>query len=271
VVTLAPSADAEMRQQDSLSNFGTNATAVSGALGDTALNVLRRALFRFDVAAVVPTNATVEAVTVQFNVVKIPSTPASSTFGLHRLLQSWSETEVCWSSRIGFVAWNSPGASGANDAVATPSSTVFVSGINTYAFTSTTDLVADVQAWVNTPSANHGWLLKSASEDTGYTARHFATRENGTDAPVLTIQYSAPTPPAPAAPPNLFGLALVGDQIRFSFNAQSNRTYTVEFRDSLTATDWGTLTNIPALPADTTLHVTNPISSTERYFRARTP
>ena len=56
-----------------------------------------------------------------------------------------------------------------------------------------------------------------------------------------------------------------------TFAAVSNRTYAVEFRDSFSGGSWGVLTNIPALPANTTIHITNAIVSPQRFFRARTP
>jgi hypothetical protein len=92
-----------------------------------------------------------------------------------------------------------------------------------------------------------------------------------TDAPQLVIDYSLSPPPPPVVPPVLSSPVPVGNEIQFSFNAQSNRTYAVEFRETLGLTNWSVLTNIPALPEDATIHVTNTITGGERYFRARTP
>ena len=71
-------------------------------------------------------------------------------------------------------------------------------------------------------------------------------------------------------PPQLFSGALVGNQFRFSFNADPHVTYTVEFRDSLSGS-WASLMAIAAQPVNTTIHITNAISSPERYFRVKTP
>ena len=54
--------------------------------------------------------------------------------------------------------------------------------------------MADVQAWVNTPGNNAGWLLISEDEVTAKTARHFATREDANNAPVLTVVFTLPPP-----------------------------------------------------------------------------
>jgi hypothetical protein len=87
---------------------------------------------------------------------------------------------------------------------------------------------------------------------------------------VLEINYTLPVSP-PATPPRLFDASLVGNQIRFSFNAESNRAYTVDFRDTLGTTNWSELISIPAQPADETIQITNYVAGDERYFRVWTP
>jgi hypothetical protein len=79
------------------------------------------------------------------------------------------------------------------------------------------------------------------------------------------VLAAAPQTPAISAP------TLDGNQIRFSFMAQSNFTYTVEYCDSLTAANWTMLTNIPAQPADGTIQISDTVSAAERYFRVRAP
>ena len=72
-------------------------------------------------------------------------------------------------------------------------------------------------------------------------------------------------PPTPSAPQR------VGNQIRFSFLAQVGRTYTVESCNSLAASYWTTLTNVPAQAADTTILISDTITATNCYYRVRTP
>ena len=72
------------------------------------------------------------------------------------------------------------------------------------------------------------------------------------------------------APPQLFGGARVSDQFRFSFNAERDVSYTVQFRDSLSG-NWATLTTIAAQSSNRTIYVTNTISSPQRYFRVKSP
>ena len=113
-------------------------------------------------------------------------------------------------------------------------------------------------------------MLKIANETTAHTASHLGAREDSVNAPVLTIQYSVPVS-TPTNPPTMFDTALYGTALRFSFNAQSNLTYTVEIRDALAGGTWNVLTNLPASTADSIVNITNPVSSAERYFRVKTP
>jgi hypothetical protein len=55
-------------------------------------------------------------------------------------------------------------------------------------------LVADVQAWLDNPTGNFGWLLK-ADEATLATARRYDSRENSepTFRPALTVEYALET------------------------------------------------------------------------------
>lgn len=140
-----------------------------------------------------------------------------------------------------------------------------ISGAN--AFTSAT-LAADVQAWLSTPGTNFGWILMVADELTLSSALRALTREDLFSTPVLAVSYTLPNPPAK---PVISQTALLGNRIRFSFRAESNRTYAVETRNSVTGGNWSVLTNIPSLPASATIGITNPLILPAGYFRVRTP
>jgi hypothetical protein len=130
-------------------------------------------------------------------------------------------------------------------------------------FNSAPGLVADLQMWLNNPGTNFGWMLISQDEGTAATARRFGSREaTATDRPLLTIRY--------VLPPLISQVAAVGNQIHFSFNADSNRTYTVEFRSSVATGVWSPLTNIPALAAAATIPVTDSLTNDARFYRIRT-
>jgi hypothetical protein len=75
----------------------------------------------------------------------------------------------------------------------------------------------------------------------------------------------------PPPPPRLLAPAQIGNHFRFSFVAQAYRAYTVEYRDSPTATNWRTLTNIPFHPTVRAIQISDTITEKERFFRVRTP
>jgi len=265
----SPIADSEIhRFTDPDTSYGINLSVVSGKLnnGET-----RRALFRFDISSV-PAQATVTSVTLRLRVVMVPSGGgANSTFDLRRILKDWSETSVTWNNRVSPASpWESGGVSGSSDASAEASSSSSVSGNGPYTFVSTPKLVADVQSWVANSGTNFGWLLISQDEVTAQTARHFGSREDADNAPLLTIDYTLPPPPA-STNIVLTGAVLAGNEFRFSFNAESNRAHTVESLTSLSSSNWQSVTTFPPASAALIRTVTNGITASNAFFRVRTP
>lgn len=266
-VSLTPVADAMLWENTPSSPRGNEATIISGTAGSTIGNKRSRATLRFDLTGVVPAGAIIQSVTLSVRVTMQPSGPVNSVFELRRVLRSWSEQSLTWNERSSGNPWNAPGASASVDFADPVSSAAFVSFPQTYTFGSTSTLVADVQAWVNTPSANFGWLLKSQSEQNAKTARHFGSREGPVgNQPTLTITYAVP-----AAAPTLTPLAVANGELRFSFPAESNRAYVVEGRTAFGTGAWEDVLTLPAAPAATVLTVTNSILGGAKFFRVRTP
>lgn len=277
---LVPMADTTLFQTSPDNNLGANVNMIAGT---TAAGARNRALIKFNLSQL-PAGATITSAMLTLNVVKAAAGPGS-TFALHRVLRDWGEGrgdgnqgmpandgEATWNNRFHPVTgWTAAGAAAGTDYATDSSASSPVDASGNYAFGSTVGLVADAQDWLNNSGSNLGWILISSGEVTARTARRIGAREDPANTPTLTIGYTVPELPAPAAPPTIFATARDGNNIRFSFNAQSNRTYAVEFLDSLSVTNWSVLTNIPALPANATVQITNPVDSAQRYFRARTP
>jgi hypothetical protein len=281
LVTFLPaSADAAMRSDNPDVNYGSSPALFVG-VSRTLLNPpTNHSLLRFDLAGV-PTDATIISATLRIVVVST-SIKAADNFDLCRMLKGWGEGaqsglpaaagESSWNARVAPGSpWGAGGGQADVDFVAVPSCTATIAGPGSTNDFSSAGMVDDLQFWLNQPEANFGWILLASGELPG-TGRQIGSRESSvTNSPVLELHYTVPTVPTPATPPDIFGVALTGNQIRFSFNAESNRTYTVEFKDALTNGTWGVLTNIPVLPAPATLQITNIISTPQRFFRARTP
>ncbi len=185
--------------------------------GNTAAGNHRRGLIFFDLRAIAP-GSTILGVDLAMTVTGIPQPPAAPSVPveLHRLLADWGEAgssgsgqgapaqpnDVTWLDRFFPIdPWATAGA----DFSAPPSAVQVISGLGRYDWASPA-MVADVQAWVNNPSVNFGWLLLG-DESIAKTARAFASRtpESLPDAPVLTVRFI----PAASAP-LLSQMALAG-------------------------------------------------------------
>ncbi len=170
-------------------------------VGRTNTGDMRRALVAFDLS-LIPPGSTVTAATLTLQVSRV-RTNSGIAVSAHRVLASWGENleppaiggeegaggqampgDATWIHRFyNTQFWNSPGG----DFVATASATTTVGGVGTYSW-SGPGLVADVQAWVNNPASNHGWLLRGGEGASG-TAKRFNTR-----------QHSPPPPEQPTRP-----------------------------------------------------------------------
>ena len=169
-----------------------------------ASGTTRRALIRFDLSGV-PPGSRVLSSSIQLFVVRARDEHALS---LHRILAGWGEGaanggdagvgapaqpgDATWSHRIWpTTRWSQRGG----DFVATASATRGVGfGPASYTFASTPTLVADVQAWIQNPGSNHGWMV--IGDDTGLqNAKRLASRQAGTASArptlVLTVQPPA--------------------------------------------------------------------------------
>ena len=279
-VTLHPVADTTLYETTPNNNLGAHTDFIAGTTAGNAGQPYRnRALLKFDVTGQIPTGATITSASLTLRVARTPSVPANSTFDLHRLLVSWGEGnktgqlglqattgEATWISRFFLLPqWGIPGGKAGTDFLTDASASTFVGSSNRYTFVSTSNLVADVQFWLNNPGSNFGWILMSQEEATASTARRFASREGGANAPVLVIEYTV------GQPPRLSQMSLLGSTVTFQFNLAPQQTYVVEFNNALGTTNWLTLTNIAAEPGPTNITVSDSVTASHRCYRVKTP
>jgi hypothetical protein len=273
-VTLHPVADTTLFATYPTNNLGSSSWLVAGANGFSTSP--RRALIRFDPSIQIPSNAVIQSVTLSLNVLLLPSQGVPSVFDLHRLLVRWEEGtgtglsgafakigETTWNTRFyPGTLWTQPGAAGGVDFSDTVSASKFVEGVGAYTFDSTANLVLDVQQWLSNPQTNFGWILVSKAENTNYTVRRFASREDSARAPSLIVEYTVPQRLI------IQNIGLVGDTIQFSFPAQAGKSYTVEYRDSLESGSWLTLTNLSNQTIATNIVIVDSINgATRRCYR----
>lgn len=191
-----------------------------------------RALLRFDLSEFIPPGSIITGGQLTMDVVRVPAVgQRNSTFGLHRLFQSWGEGEqvpaspelpgrgspaqpgeATWVFRFGpDMPWSESGGQTGIDSSTVVSSSAFVTGVGEpVIFPTSTALVADLQWWVDHPEANFGWMLQTESEELSRTARSFAAREGGFG-PTLTVEFTAVPEPSAGW---LGGIFLLGFVLR---------------------------------------------------------
>ncbi len=222
-ISIQPVADTTLIEFAPDNNLGGGDFFNAGTAGNGFRN---RALMLFDPTELIPAGAVITSAQLSLLVVRQPNTGLqNSTFSLRRLLQSWSEGaqvpgedgpgigapalsgEATWNDRFsGGTLWAQPGGQAGVDFSTTMSSLAFVGGMGEeIIFASGPELIADVQSWLDNPSSNFGWMLKTESEALGKTARSFASLESGFG-PTLTLSYTVVPEPSTFA---LAGLSLM--------------------------------------------------------------
>jgi hypothetical protein len=276
---LTPVADTTLFESTPNNSLGASSLAV----GATAHGLAARALLRFDVSNI-PSNAIVTSVMLRFVVFRAPlGGGQASSFRLHRFLTAWTEGsgvgsigtaaqagETTWLSQShGSAFWSQPGSAVDVDYSSTISSSVpinpFPSGeTDPYAFEATTELVADVQAWVSQTVANHGWIMISSDEETLATARRILSREDTSFPPLMEVEYTLP----PAEPvPQFISAAATNAAFELRFTVPSTYCYEVQFRESLVNTNWSALTNVCAPISDVQAVATDSLAGPQRFYR----
>ena len=196
----------------------SNALGLHFFTGETGMGELRRGVLAFDIAGNIPAGSAILGVTLSLNMSMTPSSTPRTT-ELHKLLADWGEgtsqasggegdgapattNDATWRHRFfDTIFWTTEG--GDFSATVSASQSVGVVGIYTW---SSSQMVADVQSWLDDPATNFGWLVLGDESEIA-TAKRFDTRESASP-PVLTIQYrprpaprSRPTPwPRPTPP-----------------------------------------------------------------------
>lgn len=166
----------------------------------------RRGLIAFDVSSNVPAGATILTTSLTLDVIQTPTGPANSGFGLHLINTDWTEGTKTGASgaaaTTGEATWNAamhsftPWTSSGGDFNPTASVTTPVTTVGSYTWDSTSQMVADVQSWLDSPATNYGWLLKSDDEVTAKTARRFGSIE-GDNPATLSVSYTYTPLPIP--------------------------------------------------------------------------
>jgi hypothetical protein len=209
LISISPSKDNTLYQDDI--GETSNGSGYYLFAGSTAFGELRRTVMAFDIASEIPAGSTINSVSLTMNMSRCgPTCGTAVPMELHALLADWGEGASFAGGQEGIPAqaeqfdatwlytfypdssWANPGG----DFSSVVSGTQIVSSLGLYAWASNSQLIADVQSWLDNPATNFGWMLKGG-EDAPTTAKRFDSRENlaGTG-PLLTIDYTAVPEPS---------------------------------------------------------------------------
>ena len=171
----------------------------SGANNDT---LRRRGLLAFDLSTI-PPGSLINSATLTLYLSR-SSLSGPANIGLHRLLKDWGEGTSNSGSpggagaaaKLGDATWihsfhsSQSWTHAGGDYSPTVSASRSVNSLGAYTF-SGTQMLADVQSWVNSPNANFGWIL-IGDELAIQTAQRFDSRQNSilANRPKLAVDYT---------------------------------------------------------------------------------
>ena len=173
---------------------------------------LRRALLAFDLAGRIPANVQIDAVTLSLQITG--KNPIPSNFTVTRLTSDWGESgsdagdpggrgtdaqsgDATWSdSFLGSQPWGTPGGDFVAESSASATATPIVPFSIEFPRTefSSPQLAADVQHWVDNPTENFGWILRSEESRFGSAMRFSGRVGPAEDRPRLVIEFSEREP-----------------------------------------------------------------------------
>jgi hypothetical protein len=198
--------DNTMFEEDGTLSNGAGAYFFAGktaGTGGPAVN--RRALLAFAISDSLPAGAVIDSVQLTLHCSRTPSATGRAT-SLHRVTADWGEGasdsgspggtggaaavgDATWTHRFyATITWATAGG----DFAALASASTPVGAIAFYSWKSA-QMKSDVQAWLDTPANNFGWVI-IGDESVSRSARRFDSRESASAAnrPRLKVFYTVP-------------------------------------------------------------------------------
>ena len=163
---------------------------------------MRRAVIAFDIAGNIPAGATISSVTLQLNMSRTAGGPA--TVSLHKVLADWGQGssdapgnegqgiesapgDATWVHRFfNTETWEKAGGDFSEGA----SASIEVGGLGPYIWGPESEMLADVQLWLENPDSYFGWIL-IGDESSNQTTKRFNSMENfiQVSRPVLIVEF----------------------------------------------------------------------------------
>lgn len=177
--------------------------------GQTGTNhgpYLRRGLISFDLSAM-PAGAVIQSAQLTLRMTKLGPSSFGSPISVHRLSETWGEGTSQNAADVGYGAQATTGdatwvrrffdtqswttAGGTYNSTASASATV---GYPNTTFTTSAQLVSDVQGWLTTPASNAGWIVRG-DESNEETVAQISSVQKGGSPPSLLVGYNVAPPP----------------------------------------------------------------------------
>lgn len=232
-----------------------------------------RALIKFDLAAALPAGATINSVQLRVNVLRAVDTEPRA-FQLRRVLVPWTEAAASWEMRQApAIAWGAPGGQIETDYSDASSASTLLGNPTAwdvptpFTWTSTPEMIADAQDWLDHPVSNHGWMIFLDDESEPRTARLLASREHNdtmgstNGRPRLEVTFTT------NAPLRIESVSLLEGNLCLFFTGKAGKSYTVQHRLNADAGAWNTLTNFPPRAFDGPFVVCDPVTAPRRFYR----
>ncbi len=173
-------------------NYGTSTSIHIGKeYAGGAGTSIWRPVIKFDISSI-PATATITGTVLTLTVLNEDSLN-SRTISCYRVKRAWSESQSTWNSYTTGNAWQTAGASGANDREATNIGTAtqgatLVEG-NEVAITLT---AAKIQEMINGVFTNNGFLLQVDTENADAVNYYSTNHATTTKRPKLVVDYTLP-------------------------------------------------------------------------------
>jgi hypothetical protein len=189
----------------SLSN-GLSIQTFCGKTNFFAGETVRRSVQAFNIAGAVPPGSVITGVSLDFVLFQAAPTSGNETHNLHRLTSDWGEGTSDFGGGMGAPStpgdatwlhtfwptdfWTTPG--GDFDAAISASAVVGMTPLDVTTFSSP-GMIADVQAWLDDPASNFGWIM-IGNESIAGTAKSFFSVDAPDEEfrPQLTIEFDIP-------------------------------------------------------------------------------
>ncbi|RYD64513.1 MAG: DNRLRE domain-containing protein, partial [Verrucomicrobiaceae bacterium] len=143
----------------------------------------QRALVKWDLKSI-PPGKQVTGVTLTFNV----TNRTFQSYEIYGMRREWSEASATWNHTRKGETWQIAGAQGPEDRSHTVLGSLGPAGVGVRTVTLNAYGVAQVQAWINDPGKNHGFIILNAESFDGLSLSSSETSKLG-KRPRITVTY----------------------------------------------------------------------------------